>query len=131
MSDFPPDDYEFNSTEEDFDPPFLGSADIDDQGSHVDIYADESDPPEGGYQFRDVFNILDIDPDQDFLFNQITIDGTENFDAGSTDARGPYDRDEAIEFLNDTGWWGIADVYYDEETDSYFIDINYDDGSIS
>lgn len=108
----------------------LGRFELDGEGSYADVHAGggaEFDPQD--MDFSDIFDALDIDVDQEFLLNQIMIDGLDNYDSSDVDARGPYDRTEVIEFLNDTGWWGIADVYYDADSDSYYVDINYDDGA--
>jgi|ERR1044072_6572853 hypothetical protein len=107
----------------------LGRFPLDDSDlSYADIHLDETfDPDEA--DFRDIFDALDVEVDQDFLFDQIVQDGLGGYDPTDDDARGPYDKDEVIEFLNDTGWWGIADVFWDEDTDEYYVDINYDDGA--
>jgi hypothetical protein len=105
----------------------LGRFPTDEDGSYIDAHmGPDADPQEQFY--GDLWDAIGIDVDQDFLLDQVTVEGTERFDFGDEDARGPYDRDEVIEFLDDTGWWGIADVYYDGEFDEYYIDINYDDG---
>lgn len=115
---------------------FLGHVDLDAEGHfQADIYAETSDPFDSADAFtlQDMFELIGLDvSNEGDLLDLIThrddnIEGI-GFDFSDADARGGYTRDEVIAFLDETGWWGIADVYYDEDYEEYYIDINYDDG---
>lgn len=89
---------------------------------------DALEPEEVNFDLRPLLDELEVERDQDFIFQQIVIEGVpDDYDYGSPDARGAYDKDEVLEFLNATGFWGISLVYYDEDTDSYYVDVNYED----
>jgi hypothetical protein len=129
MSDWLDDFYEGDEDNEES----LGRIPLDPDGYiEVEIFRDLDAPnvEEINYDLRELYGELGIDPqDPDFQFDQIVIGGVpEDFDYNDKDVRGGYDRDEAINFLDETGFWHIADIYYDEDTDTYYIDINYDDG---
>jgi len=114
------------------DPPFIGRFEIDDEGEFfADVFGDPEAAPDAQWDLREMLDALDIDlNDKDVMLDQITQDVDANdMDMSNEDLRGPYDRDEVKDFLDDTGWWGIADIFYDEEYDDYYIDINYDDGA--
>lgn len=124
--------------DEENDPEFIGRFEIDGEGAFfVDAFRNaDADEPES-FDFRDLYEALDVDPnDKDFMLDQIKqsledADGSVKFDFDDNDARGPYTREEVLAFLDETEFWGIADVYYDEDFDEWYIDINYDDGANS
>lgn len=114
------------------DPPFIGRFGIDDEGEFfADVFGDVNETENANWDLRDMLDALDIDlNDKDVMLDQITQDvDADNLDMSGEDMRGPYDRDEVKQFLDDTGWWGIADIFYDKDYDDYYIDINYDDGA--
>lgn len=123
MSDFFPFD---GDEEEGSSPEFQGSFPISEDGEwFADVYG-QGDGDNVAFSFHDIFSGLDIDASQEFMLDMISVHGLDGYDSASDDARGPYDHDEVIQFLNETGWWGIADVYYDEDSGEYYVDINYE-----
>lgn len=116
---------------------FLGRVDMDDDGRYqADVFRN-NDAEEGDDLRLDLdamFDLLGVDlNDQDILLDLLTqrIDPEAGnpIDLADKNTRGGYDREEVLRFLNETGWWGIADVYYDAELEEYFIEINYGDGA--
>lgn len=113
---------------------FLGRVDLDDEGLYqADVYKSEDaeEPDELHLDLEGMLDLLGVDiNDQDVLLDLLTqrVDNFEDtgLDAKDKDFRGGYDREEIIKFLNETGWWGIADVFYDAEFDEYYININYE-----
>lgn len=116
------------------DPPFIGRIEIDADGEFfADVFGDINEAENAEWDLRELLDTLDIDlNDKDVMLAQITQDvDADELDMSNDDLRGPYDKDEVKDFLDETGWWGIADIFYDEEYDDYYIDINYDDGANS
>lgn len=110
------------------DPFYLGRADLLPSGElFADIYADT---PTGDYSLRDVDftgieEILGIDEGHDQGWADFAKDLPFDFDQDDPDVRGPFPDEESVnDFINETGlYW--ADIYYDDVTDDYFIDVSY------
>lgn len=116
---------------------YLGNFDLDEDGIFsADVYRNTDAEAVEDLQLKldDILDLMGLDINEtDVLFDLITQSSVNifsefGFDANDKDSRGGYTREEAINFLQETGWWGIADVYYDEEFDEYYIDINYEEG---
>lgn len=120
-----PANWDFSGDDENA-PQFEGRFSLSDDGSwFADVFSQGSDENvELG--LHDIAQGLGIEINQDMLLDLIATEGTEDFDSGDPDARGPYDKDEVINFMNETGWWGIADIYYDADFDEYYVNINYE-----
>lgn len=117
---------------------YLGRFDLDEEGHFsADIFRSEmaQEDEELHLKIDDILDLMGLDVNEkDTLFDLITQSAPDvfssfGFDANDKDARGGYTREEAIKFLDETGWWGIADVFYDEEFEEYYIDINYEEGA--
>lgn len=124
MPDFPPDD--------DLSYDYLGRFDLDNEGVFsVDVYQNEDADFFGtlDFGFEDFFSAIDFDPySQDSLADLLTLNlydgaGEARLDTSSPDVRGGYDKDEVIAFMNHTGFWGIAFIYYDNDIDAYYVDV--------
>lgn len=111
------------------DPVFLGRADLLPSGElWADLYTDQVT---GDYSLQDVRfdsirNLLGIEDAEDL---STWADKAEalpfGFDHDDPDIRGPFfDQDAVNNFIDETGmYW--ADIYYDAESDEYFIDVSY------
>lgn len=116
----PPDEYDF-----------LGRVDLDPEGHFAaDIFGATDDPFQNGdtYDLSELFDVIGLEIDNQGDLLDLLTHRDENiedigFDFGSPDARGGYTREEVINFLDDTGWWGLADVYYDSLYEEYFLDL--------
>lgn len=124
MPDFEPDD--------DLSYDYLGRFDLDNEGVFsVDVFQNEDADYFGNldFGFESFFQAIDFDPySQDSLVDVLTLGlydgaGEARLDTSSPDVRGGYDKDEVISFMNHTGFWGIAFVYYDPDIDAYYVDV--------
>lgn len=117
---------------------FLGRVDMDDDGQfQADVFQNQDAPEPEDFHLNidDLLGLMGLElNDQDILLDVLTqrSDNIEalGFDFSNPNGRGGYEHDEVIRFLNDTGWWGIVDIYYDEDYEEYFIELPDDSGQL-
>ena len=105
---------------------YLGRAYLLPDGSaFADAYAlPDTDFAHVSYDSLDTF--FDIDRgDEQMSWADFAKDIGLNFDRDDPDVRGPFPSEEDVNnFIQETGlWW--ADIYYDDDTDTYFVDVSY------
>jgi len=111
-------------------PFFLGEVNLLPSGElFAEVYSrgEQADFSLGNVDYSGIDALLGIDRDDDTI--ETWADHADalpfEFDADDPDIRGPFfDEEDVNNFINETGlYW--ADIYYDYETDEYFIDVSY------
>lgn len=105
---------------------YLGRAYLLPDGS---VYADAYALPDTDFRhvsFDTLDSFFDRDRDDEQMsWTDFAKDVPFGFDRDDPDIRGPFpSEDDVNNFINETGlWW--ADIYYDDDTDTYFVDVSY------
>lgn len=127
-----PIDWEFSTdvpiSDTDIDPVRIGGAYLTpDEDMFVDVYVTPGSTIDPDDISLDNLEMLLGLVDEDTLnFRGMLSDLPTDFDPDAETIRGPFpDEDAIIDWLNETGLWGIASWYYDDETDQYYIDLDY------
>lgn len=121
-------DLDFGAGDLDIDPIYLGRVDLfpDDPGNlFANVYTEPGfnyDPLSVEFgQLEDLLNIPDARDRAEFYGN---LQDASALDMDSPDVRGPFpDRETVEDWLRETGLEEFSEVYYDSETDQYFIEI--------
>lgn len=111
---------------------WFGRFDLDSEGEFsADVFRNNEFEDDGGFKWElgAFFDAIGFDAhSQVDLLDALTVplydsSNTERIDIGGENVRGGYDKDEVVDFLNHTGFWGLGIVYYDYEFDEYFVDL--------
>lgn len=121
-------DQDYLSGETDTEPTYLGSVQFMPESPGAiegHMYTDGSDLPLGigDLDLKPLAELLGLEgfePAGELFFEPLPPD----FDFDNPDVRGPFFDDESVNnWLNDTGLFANATVYFDEDTGEYWVEI--------
>lgn len=111
----------------DIDPIFIGQVDLSEGGGvFANVYAEPGESVNvDDIDFSALEELLGLVDEDTQNFRDLVEELTEELDLTADTIRGPFiDEDAARHFLDESGLWGVASIYYDDDNDLYYIDID-------